>query len=209
MSVVAGKRSPEETHARILQGALEAFSARGYSAATIRDISVRAGCNAVTVFRHFADKQTLFLQVVERFHALELDGEALQSRLSYTNVHADLSAMAGQFFELLFSHIHILRIFINDGPAFPQIAKYLWYLPAPCKHFVLEYLETMYPDTIPPRDAALLAELFVAYITRTCLRVNVQEGVEANSRAIAREARAAMEESVDLVLAMCMRHTQH
>ena len=47
-------------HERILKSALEVFSEKGYSAATIRDISSRAGCNTVTVFRHFEDKLGTF-----------------------------------------------------------------------------------------------------------------------------------------------------
>ena len=61
-----------EMHERILKSALEVFSEKGYSAATIRDISSRAGCNTVTVFRHFEDKLGLFLQVVERYRFIGL-----------------------------------------------------------------------------------------------------------------------------------------
>ena len=78
---MAERQSFEETHEKILRGALEEFSDKGYSAATIKDISRRAGCNSVTIFRHFADKQTLFQRVVERFRTLELDEEALQQAI--------------------------------------------------------------------------------------------------------------------------------
>lgn len=205
---MAERKSFEETHEKILSAALEVFSEKGYSAATVKDISQRAGCNSVTVFRHFADKWTLFLRVVERFHPLELDEEALQSRLSYINVHGDLTVMASCFFEVLFAHIHILRIFISDGALLEEQAKDLWYLPAPFKDFVRDYLATVYPDAISDADGALIAELFVSYITRTCLRGNIQEGVEEHSRAIAREARAIMAPSVDMIADLCKLHAR-
>lgn len=195
-----------DMHEQILAGALEVFSERGYSAATVKDISQRANCNSVTVYRHFTDKRSLFLQVVERYHALEVDEEALQSRLSYLNVRADLAVMAAYFFELIFRHIHILRIFISDGAGLGELGKYQWYLPAPCIDFVRDYLGAVYLHAIPAADAALMAELFVSYITRTCLRVSVHDGATVQTRTLAREAQAVMEPSIDLILALCKRY---
>lgn len=77
------KTDGETMHERILHSALEIFSDKGYFAATIKDISNRAGCNTVTIFRHFEDKMGLFLQVVERYHKFEFDAEALNLKLSY------------------------------------------------------------------------------------------------------------------------------
>jgi hypothetical protein len=101
-----------------------------------------------------------------------------------------------------------LRININDGPSFQELSKYLWFLPDPFKDFVEEYLQSVYPDIIHPSEAALLSEMFISYITRTCLRVNVQEGIVENSRQIAKEAREAMGVSVDMILNMIMMHVK-
>ena len=81
-------------HERVLKSALEVFSEKGYSAATIRDISSRAGCNTVTVFRHFEDKLGLFLQVVERYRSFAFDSEDLNRKLSYLNLHNDFRIMS-------------------------------------------------------------------------------------------------------------------
>lgn len=205
---MAHKSSFDEMHERILQGALEVFSEKGFSAATIKDISTRVGCNSITIFRHFEDKQTLFIQVVERFHKLEFDEEQLHAKLSYTNVHADLNIMVNYFFKVLFQHINILRIYINDGPYFERIAKYIWYLPAPFKNFVVEYIDTVYPDVISPVDAALIAEMLISFITRTCLRVNVHEGIETYSKKIADEAKPIMTTSVNMILSIIMKHVK-
>ena len=64
---MAKKSNSADMHEKILQSALVVFSAKGYSAATIKDISRHAGCNTVTIFHHFEDKLGLFFQVVERF----------------------------------------------------------------------------------------------------------------------------------------------
>lgn len=196
--------SANEMHERILQSALEVFSAKGYSAATIKDISNRAGCNTVTIFRHFEDKLGLFLQVVERYQKFEFDAEALNLKLSYMNLHSDFRVMADYFFDLMYRNIHILRIFINDGHNFEPISKYLWFIPEDMKNFVRVYLESMYPDKISTADISMITEMFLCYIIRTCLRINVHDGIEENSRQIAKDAKEVMSQSVDMIVNMIM-----
>ena len=205
---MTAKGDAEDMRGRILQGALEVFSEKGYSVATIKDVSARAGCNPVTIYRYFKDKQTLFLQVTETFSKLEYDEEYILSKLSYTNVHTDLAVMADMFFKILLRNIHIMRIFINDGAHFQQISRRSWFLPAPVKNFVEDYIFTVYPHQIPPQDVSLISEMFVAFITRTCLRVNVHDGVMEFSKKIADEARDTMYTSVDMILNIIMLHVK-
>ncbi|MCC8028255.1 MAG: TetR/AcrR family transcriptional regulator [Lachnospiraceae bacterium] len=199
------KGSAADMHDRILKSALEVFSAKGYSAATIRDISNHAECNTVTVFRHFEDKMGLFLQVVEHYHEFKFDAEDLNAKLSYMNLHGDFRIMADYIFDLMYQNIHILRIFINDGHEFGPISKYLWFVPEDLKVFVSGYLESMYPDKLPAGDISTITEMFLCYIIRTCLRTNVHDGVEETSRKIAKDARETMAPGVDMVVSMIMR----
>jgi len=203
---LTNKDSTAGTHERILQGALEVFSQKGYSAATIKDIGSTVGCNPVTIFRHFTDKESLFLEVVEHYHRIVFDEESILSKLSYTNIHSDLTLIANRFFDILFQNIDILRIFINDGPYFEQIVNRVWYLPSPFKSFVVDYIDTIYPNVISPLDASLISEMFISYITRTCLRINVHEGVDKLSRKVAIEAKATMAISVDMIVNTIMIH---
>lgn len=193
-------------HERILEGALEVFSQKGYSAATIKDISSKVGCNPVTIFRHFTDKESLFLEVVENYHKIDIDEENILSKLSYTNIHSDLTLIANLFFDILFQNIDILRIFINDGPYFEQIVNRVWYMPVPFKTFVVDYIDTIYPNAISPLDASLISEMFISYITRTCLRVNVHDGVDKLSRKVAIEAKATIAISVNMIVSTIMMH---
>lgn len=193
---------------RILQGALEVFSNAGYSVSTIKDISAHVGCNAITIFRHFEDKENLFINVVERFHKLEgLDTAYIKSRLSYTNVHADLAIMANMFFEILYKNLHILRVFIHDGPFFESIAKHTWYLSKPMQNFTAQYISDVYPN-IYHAHAALIAEMFTAFVTRTCLRCNVHDGVMEYNRDAADEAERTMALSVDMITDVLLRYVK-
>lgn len=197
---MARKGSAAEMHERILQSALVVFSKKGYSAATVRDISTHAECNTVTIFRHFEDKLGLFLQVVERFHEFQFNKEELRSKLSYMNLHNDFLIMANYFFDLIYQNIHILRIFINDGHNFEPISKYIWFIPDQMKDFVREYMEDMYMEKISSSEYSMITEMFLCYIIRTCLRINVHDGIEENSRQIAKDAKEVMSSSVDMIV---------
>ncbi len=68
--------SKARTRERLLEAARAEFSERGIEAATTRGIASRAGCNEVTLFRHFESKQKLLSAVVSETSA---DFEALCS----------------------------------------------------------------------------------------------------------------------------------
>ena len=58
----------------------------------------------------------------------------------------------------------------------------------------------MYPEQIPAADVAMIAEMFVCYILRTCLRLNVHQGIEEGSKQLMRDARPVMEISVEMIV---------
>lgn len=51
---------------RILDKALELFSARGYAATTVRDIANAVGIKAASLYNHFAGKQGMLDALIER-----------------------------------------------------------------------------------------------------------------------------------------------
>src|SRR5216117_396295 len=57
------KRSAERRDA-ILAAALEEFSASGFAAARLDDVARRAGVAKGTIYLHFADKETLFQELI-------------------------------------------------------------------------------------------------------------------------------------------------
>lgn len=57
------------TRERIVAAAEWAFAEKGYEGARIADIAARAGCSVGAVYFRFADKDALFLAIVEDFRA--------------------------------------------------------------------------------------------------------------------------------------------
>ena len=197
---MAKQTSSVQTHEKILQSALIIFSEKGYADATIKDIARKADCNTVTIFRHFDSKESLLKAVVEKYNNFDFDAEELDSRLSYINLYGDFRIMADHFFVCIYNNIHKLRIFINDAPNFDFVKKYAWYIPDALKTFVSDYILSMYPEKIPAPTVYMIAEMFVCYILRTCLRLNVHEGIEENTRQLMIDARPVKAVSVDMTV---------
>ena len=57
----------EETRARILEAATEAFARYGYDSASVAEICRRAGVTKGGFYHHFPSKQALFLEMLEQW----------------------------------------------------------------------------------------------------------------------------------------------
>src|SRR5215217_8897404 len=56
--------SPEARRTAILAAALDEFTARGYEGARLDDVAKRAGVAKGTIYLYFADKETLFRELI-------------------------------------------------------------------------------------------------------------------------------------------------
>ncbi|MFN3350720.1 TetR/AcrR family transcriptional regulator [Pseudorhodoplanes sp.] len=111
----------------IIDAALEEFSFQGFAAARLDDIAKRAGVAKGTIYLYFADKETLFKELVRamltpligQFEALaktDIPFPLLAERL------ADVAAreVAGS------RRRDIIRLIIAEGPRFPEIADFYY-----------------------------------------------------------------------------------
>ncbi len=111
----------------ILNAALEEFSAQGFAAARLDDVAKRAGVAKGTIYLHFADKETLFQELVRsiltpligQFEALavtEIPFEVLADRL------VDIAER-----EVIGSRRKdIIRLILAEGSRFPAIADFYY-----------------------------------------------------------------------------------
>jgi len=59
----------DETRQRLLEAAGEVFAAKGFQAATVREICSRAGANLAAINYHFGDKERLYVEAVRHAHS--------------------------------------------------------------------------------------------------------------------------------------------
>jgi AcrR family transcriptional regulator len=120
------KRSSERRDA-ILAAALDEFAARGFAAARLEDVAKRAGVAKGTIYLHFADKETLFQELV-RLELSPVVG-ALE-RASHADV--SLRQVTDQLTEVFVQEIFatrrkdVIRLVLTEGPRFPKLAEFYY-----------------------------------------------------------------------------------
>ena len=91
----------EETHARILEAAMEHFASQGYNAASVDDICAAAGVSKGAFYHHFPSKQAVFfalfqdwLQGLDKAFAAIHPSTVPETLMQMTGVLPDLFATA-------------------------------------------------------------------------------------------------------------------
>src|SRR6516225_7601312 len=118
----------------ILDAALDEFSARGFAAARLDDVAKRAGVAKGTIYLYFADKESLFQELI-RIKMVPVVGSL---ELAF-GTELPLRAVVEQAIEIFVREVYgtrrreVIRLMISEGPRFPALAEFYY-------HEVLERL---------------------------------------------------------------------
>jgi AcrR family transcriptional regulator len=120
------KRSAERRDA-ILAAALDEFSARGFAATRLDDVARRADVAKGTIYLHFADKETLFQELIRT----ELSPVvAALEQVSHADV--PLRHLTDQIIEVFIREVFetrrkdVIRLVLTEGPRFPTLAEFYY-----------------------------------------------------------------------------------
>ena len=111
----------------ILDAALDEFSAKGFASARLEDVAKRAGIAKGTIYLYFADKETLFQELI-RAKMVPVVGSielALATGLP-------LRAIIEQAIEIFVRDVYgtrrreVIRLLISEGPRFPAVAEFYY-----------------------------------------------------------------------------------
>lgn len=94
----------EDTKKRILEKALELFSAQGYDAVSVGEIAKAAGIKAPSLYNHFASKQAIFDAIVENT-AVQYETDTGKIHIHVQDVAKDIPAFAEITEEALFEKV--------------------------------------------------------------------------------------------------------
>jgi AcrR family transcriptional regulator len=114
-----------ERRAAILAAALDEFAVRGFAATRLDDVARHAGVAKGTIYLHFADKETLFQELIRS--ELSPVVAALENAS-----HADLplAQFASMLVEVFVREIFetrrkdVIRLVITEGTRFPKLAEF-------------------------------------------------------------------------------------
>lgn len=106
----AGRRPTRE---RILDAALDVFSEKGYHQATVDEIAERAGLGKGTLYRYFANKETLFNELVRsRLEELEQAANAVLD--GQDDVLTMISKYLRSYFEFFDRNERLYRVVVQQ-----------------------------------------------------------------------------------------------
>lgn len=160
------------TRQRLIDAAQAEFGERGIEAATTRGIAERAGCNEVTLFRHFESKQKLLAAVVQETSGVFLaecechgafSGDPLKDLLRFARIYNDaIERCEG-----------MMRALIGEGHRRPTLVKELiGDVLEPFHRSIANYLDGCKKQGIVRRrlDSMAFAEIFTSSLMGGLLR---------------------------------------
>jgi AcrR family transcriptional regulator len=111
----------------ILEAALDEFSAKGFAAARLDDVAKRAGVAKGTIYLYFADKESLFQELI-RAKMVPVVGSL---ELAFST-ELPLRAVVEQAVEIFVREVYgtrrkqVIRLMISEGPRFPALAEFYY-----------------------------------------------------------------------------------
>jgi AcrR family transcriptional regulator len=164
----------ERSRSAILDAALELFSHRGYGATSMRDIAGKAGVSTGSVYHHFADKEAIFLALLEQFKAVterpDFPSNVVLERGDF--IH-DLTALGEAAREVLAGWRPYLALFYVDAVEFDgrHIQRFYGDLAQRFEQFADAHrtslaLDTHFRDDVPAGAALVFAtRVFIYYFS--------------------------------------------
>ena len=124
-----GGRSEQSAARReaILSAALDEFSARGFTATRLDDVAKRAGVAKGTIYLHFADKETLFQEIV-RTMVVPVIATVETIPPMDLPIRAILDRLVEMFIREVYStrRREVLKLVIAEVPRFPALAEFYY-----------------------------------------------------------------------------------
>lgn len=172
MPVEPRSKQKSATRQRLIEAARVEFAGQGIEAATTRAIAKRAGCNEVTLFRHFQSKQKLLAAVVQT------TSDAFQRLCeNHTDVSGPLTENLRRFAELYTASFEscqgMAKALIGVSQKRPELTKELVSdVIGPFHERMAEYLEDAKSrgEVRADLDAKVFAEIFTASLMGGVLR---------------------------------------
>ncbi|MFM1652877.1 TetR/AcrR family transcriptional regulator [Brevibacillus sp. B_LB10_24] len=131
------------TSDKILLAAIDLMAEKGYDGTTTKEISLAAGVNEVTLFRHFGTKEKLLEAAFNRFHYAN-EMEKLFSESLKGDLYADLLLLSRTYHQIMNRNRKLLSIVLKGGSSLPDsVIQEADRNPRHLKNLLVDYLTSM------------------------------------------------------------------
>jgi AcrR family transcriptional regulator len=148
---------PDERRALIVDAAGRLFGERGFDGTRLDDVAAAAGVTKPILYRHFADKTTLYLALLERhrgdlgsFAAAVPAGGSLEERLR---------AVLEVWVAYVSDRAYAWRMLFRDTGGGPEVQAVRQAVHARARAVLVEMIDVLREGEIPEREREPLAEL--------------------------------------------------
>ena len=159
------ENSPTKKKARqrILEAAAQSFQTLGYARTTTQSIATKAGVAEVTLFRHFGDKQNLFLAVAQ-----QIGGgpglDQLEAKLT-GDLETDLRLISGHILAFFLAQQDAIRMLMFEAIHFPEMKAALAQNPRGAMQILDRYFQKqMEAGKLQPINPSATAQAFISML---------------------------------------------
>jgi TetR/AcrR family transcriptional repressor of mexJK operon len=129
MKLDEGKRS-DRKHRAIMSAATDVFVARGYDGTSMEEIATTAGVSKQTVYKHFADKERLFTEIIlaTTDQVDQVIGLVTETLAQTKDLEKDLFHLGRKFLSVLMDAklLKLRRLVIANADRMPKLGR-SWY----------------------------------------------------------------------------------
>lgn len=152
-----------DTKARIIEAAAQQFFDLGYKRATTRGIAQAADVSEVTLFRHFGNKQDLFLAVINQ-NGMQPDSKEVLSLTLEGDYRQDMLRLGHYLMQIMQERRDGMRLMLCEAAHFPELQEVVGQAPLQLRGMIAKYLQQRIDaGDIVARDPQVMAQGFLGF----------------------------------------------
>jgi TetR/AcrR family transcriptional regulator, mexJK operon transcriptional repressor len=165
----------------ILDAGQVLFLANGYDGTSMDSVAAKAAVAKMTVYRHFKDKETLFVAIVRRECDRVTDSAKSQPASTLEEAEKELREFAHGLMDYIAApeNVALLRVMYGEVGRFPEMGK-LFYHSGPAKG--LEAVERILSKLVPADELWLRAQAFLHSIQGDTFQRLLFGAIDVNAR---------------------------
>lgn len=146
---------PDQRRAVIVEAAGRLFGERGYDGTRLDDVAAAAGVTKPILYRHFADKEGLYLALLER-HRADLDRFVVPAE---GTLEERLRAVLEVWLDYVEAHAYAWRMLFRDTGGGPEVRAFRVDVHARARAVLVAMIRALGEPAPPERELEPLAEL--------------------------------------------------